>query len=204
MGIDWQYMRKSIIAATVCLGICVLMFTISNHYYQDNKMLYAAQRTAYAEITERYNAALEDVRLLESFRGPYQKLVRQGLIGDEHRLYWVETVREIAEDLKLKKVTYRIEPQTIYSADFLNDLGDVRVFASRMTLQLDLLHEGDLLYLIERLNIRAPGSFHVNQCNLRRTQDKFIMHPSNTNLFANCEFTWFTLKAAAQMSADGI
>lgn len=195
-NIDWLYMRKAIITAAVCLGICTLLFVSSYNYYQDTKMAHATQRTAFNEIQARYDASLEDVRLLQSFSDPYQKLVAQGLIGNEHRLYWVETLRKIAEDLKLKKVTYRIDPQKIYAADFLSDLGEVNVFASQMILQLDLLHEGDLLYLIEILNDRVPGSFHVNQCSLKRSQDKFVMHPSTTNLLADCEFTWFTLKAA--------
>jgi hypothetical protein len=194
-------MHKATITVVVCLGICTLMFITSQNYYHDIKIIHATQRAAYNDIQARYSAGLEDMRLLQSFSEPYQKLVNQGLIGNEHRLYWVETLRKIAEDLKLKKVTYRIDPQKIYSAEFLGDLGEISVFASQMILQLDLLHEGDLLYLIDTLNDRVPGSFHVNQCSLSRSQDKFIMHPSNTNLLADCEFTWFTLKTATNEDA---
>jgi len=198
--IDWLYIRNAVFTLAVSLVICALLFIFSNNYYHKTKTQYDQQLSSYHQIQNRYQAALEDVRLLHTFSIPYQKLVKQGLIGNEHRLYWVETVRKIAEDLKLKKVTYRIDPQTTYTANFLENSGEIGVYASRMTLKLDLLHEGDLLYLIDGLNKKIPGSFHVNKCNLKRSQDKFVMHPSNTNLFADCEFTWFTLKTNSDVT----
>lgn len=194
-NIDWRYMRSTVIFVTVCLSICALLVGVTQSYYLVINKRHIAQRNVYNQFQQQYQAAIDDKRLLRENLVPYKRLVKQGLIGKEHRLYWVEALRNIAEELKLKKVTYRIEPQQSFLADYLTDIGEISVFASPMYIQMDLLHEGDLLYLIDELNSKAPGSFHVNSCKLKRVQNKFILHPSNTNMLAECKLDWFTLKA---------
>lgn len=196
--IDWRYIRSAIIFSAVCLIIGVVLTVVTQSYYLVIFNKHTAQRSEFNRYQQEYNVAIDDRRLLQENYDPYKQLVRQGLIGNEHRLYWVETLRNIAEVLKLKKVTYRIEPQQAFVADYLTDLGEISVSASPMFLQMDLLHEGDLLYLLDELNKKAPGSFHVNNCKLKRTQNKFILHPANTNMLAECNLDWFTLKAPVQ------
>ena len=196
--IDWRYMRGTAIFVAVCAGVCALIIGAAQSHYHLSKRNYTIHQNEFNEYQEKYRAAQEDQRLLQSYYTPYKKLVHQGMIGEEHRLYWVEILRNIAGALKLKKVSYRIEPQQAFSAEYLDDIGDINVYSSRMFIKMDLLHEGDLLYVVDQLNAKAPGSFHVSSCKIKRLQQKFTYHASNTNMMAECELLLFTLKAPVQ------
>ena len=193
--IDWRYVRGTAIFSAVCVGVCVLIIGAAQSHYHLSERDYSIHKNELNEYQEKYHAAQEDLRLLQDYYAPYKKLVRQGMIGEEHRLYWVEVLRDIADTLKLKKVNYRIEPQQPFSAEYLDDSGDINVYSSRMFIQMDLLHEGDLLYVVDQLNARAPGSFHVSSCKVKRLQQNFSHTASSTNMMAECELQLFTLKA---------
>ncbi|MEO8417668.1 MAG: hypothetical protein ABI475_02965, partial [Methylophilaceae bacterium] len=64
---------------------------------------------------------------------------------------------------------------------------------SVMKLELSMLHEGDLLTLLDALEAQRNTPFIVRQCEITR----LTAISSNTlkpNLLANCELDWLTLR----------
>jgi hypothetical protein len=67
-----------------------------------------------------------------------------------------------------------------------------------MKLELDMLHEGDLLQLTESLNANNAASSMLRDCEIVRLNTNGL--PSNqliANLHAQCELDWLTLREPA-------
>lgn len=70
-----------------------------------------------------------------------------------------------------------------------------------MKLELNMLHEGDLLLLLDELDKRKITPFLVRQCEINRLSvsnfDKFAPH-----LRADCELDWLTVREPAVLGAQ--
>ena len=134
---------------------------------------------------------LEHHPTLKQHYPAFVELYRRGVIGDEHRLSWVESLRAAAADLKLPALNFEIEPQSIYAPAFPLNTGAFDVRVSRMALGLGLLHEGDLERLLTRLGERADGLFSVRDCALRRATGG---SQPGSRISAECTLEWYTLE----------
>jgi hypothetical protein len=105
----------------------------------------------------------------------------------------VEPLRETTSSLNLNKSNYRIEPRQLLTPEYIDNSGNFTLYASRMNLQLALLHEGDLLSVMAGLDSKAAGIFHVQSCDLERKQDDFLSGDVGDNLAAECQLVWYTL-----------
>ena len=131
------------------------------------------------------NAQNEEQELREKF-ARYQNIEARGYIGGERRLDWVEQIRKIKTNRKLLDIQYELEPQKVLES---NSSG-YDFMASTMKLQMQLLHEEDLLNFLTdiRDNIRAFTSVKSSNV-VRRT-----IQGSPAQLTANCSIDWITLR----------
>jgi hypothetical protein len=71
--------------------------------------------------------------------------------------------------------------------------GSVDFYASTMTVQLDLLHEEDLLRFLADLRASGNAYYLVRSCNLRRTGQAATGTTITPRLRANCEIDLITV-----------
>lgn len=201
--IDWSYLRGALrwlIAAGAC---CALMLGASSYYLHQ-------QRLAYEQLSAMRDAAREDFLTAESqgrmtgeYYARYRKLRDEGVIGPERRLDWVEAVQDSARRLHLPKVQYQIMPREPYTLANLPSYPGLTVYSSRMKLEMELLHEGDLAAVFDRLERAAPGALHVQSCSIRRLHDAPDLTAVTPNLAATCEVQWFTVQPEDVPAQDG-
>ena len=96
---------------------------------------------------------------------------------------------------------YNIAPQKIYAPQPAIDSGNFDIHYSEMKLQIDLLHEGQLLDLFSALRKQIKGHYQLEGCNMKRTtanagadDDEDIGPSVATHLKAECSGGWITLK----------
>lgn len=132
------------------------------------------------------NARNEEQELLTKW-SRYQTIVSRGYIGSERRLDWVEEIRKIRAARKLLDTFYELEPQQVL--DGTNASG-FDFMVSNMHLQMQLLHEDDLLAFLAdlRQNIRAYTS--LKSCSVTR----LTRQGSSVQLMADCSLDWVTLR----------
>lgn len=126
----------------------------------------------------------------------FSHLGSRGILGKERRLDWVEQIREIKEQRQLLGLEYEFAPQQPLAG---NDPWSF--YSSTMRLQLQLLHEEDLLNLLADLRRGAQALVQVRQCDITR-----IPHPSQfprnedmpgnlpANLQAQCFLDWISIR----------
>lgn len=123
----------------------------------------------------------------------YQQLIQQGFIGEERRMAWVDALRDIQQTHQLFDMQYSIGPQASYSPVFIVNIAPFNLYRSTMKLEVPLLHEGDLLVLLESLRIAATAPFLLRECTIVRNSDRA---PDTLTPTANaiCEVEWLTLR----------
>ena len=85
---------------------------------------------------------------------------------------------------------YTIAPQQSYTPKPPLDAGNFQLSRSSMTLQIDLLHEEQLLHLFADLSSQFNGWFMLDGCSISRTGTANELAP----LKAECTGGWFTMK----------
>ncbi|RLJ63749.1 hypothetical protein [Sulfurisoma sediminicola] len=128
----------------------------------------------------------------------YQELVERGYVTEEQRLDWIERIAQIKAARKLIDVQYELMPQKPVEAGLLpegNSGGGYEFMSSAMKLQMQLLHEDDLLGFLTDLRARVRALIVVRQCAVERiprgaTSERGVQ----AQLKADCEIDWITLR----------
>ena len=132
------------------------------------------------------NARNEEQELLAKY-SRYEGIVSRGYIGTERRLDWVEQIRKIKTTRKLLDVIYELEPQLVLDG---SNASGFDFMVSNMRLQMQLLHEEDLLFFLADLRDGMRAYTSVKSCNVvRQTRPG-----SAVQLGADCSIDWITLR----------
>ncbi len=144
-------------------------------------------------ISQQYLTVGEDAAIIRQHYPEFLELYRSGIIGKENRLNWIDTLRAASQHIKLPKLKYTIAPQALYTPEFPVDRDRITLYHSQMTLEVDLLHEGDLVSLIDDMNTRAKGLFKISSCRFIRRHDT----ANGGTIGTVCEVDWLNIKINA-------
>jgi hypothetical protein len=191
--IEWSMLRGALIGLAIALVVSIGMLAASYHFWESgNKSLKRAQSELRA-ARGRYRTVDEQEAMIATYYPQFLALESQGIIGREQRLDWIENLRRADETLKLPSLTYSINTQEPYKAEFPLPGGVYKPYASDMNLSLGLLHGQDLFSLLGRLDDSAQGLYSVDHCSLVRRRDT-PGSPREPHLTSQCQLRWFTLK----------
>lgn len=142
-------------------------------------------------------AAYADHQDIETYTVEYEGLRRRNIIGDEHRLDWIEGLQNIRQQQRVLDFKYTIAPQQAY-AQAPPDNGNFDLKLSGMTLHFDLLHEQQLMDFFDALRTDIDGRFILDHCVIERTRtetdDEQPISASAAPLKAECAGGWLTLQ----------
>jgi len=194
--IDWSIL----VAALVTLGICLVVggSIVAGSYYFENRMELEFNRNnaLFQDISRRYLSVDEEEKLIKKFYPRFVELYETGVIGREQRLNWLEVLRAVGEHKRLPGLNYEIKSQSVYSPQFPAVLGRYQLYSSNMSLDMQLLHEVDLLDVLDFVGRNAQGLYSVSECRLARSGTEIAMNPRSGNITTQCDLNWFTIKLA--------
>lgn len=192
--VDWPLLRGALAGLTVCLVVAGLVAGASYEFVESKRTALRVEKSKLLGIRGKYQTIDEEERLIEEYLPRFVALEERGVIGREFRLDWIETLRGASTELKLPELRYAIDTQDGYQPDFPVNPGAFQIYASKMRLDLGLLHEGDLPALLERIERDARGLYRVSDCALTRTASTLDLDPTKPNVRANCTLDWLTVR----------
>lgn len=183
------------------ITICMLALGAFSYQQQTQSAeLLSQQEKQLNQARQRYQSSGQEKDTIVKYLPTYQRLISEGFIGEERRIEWVDNLRVIHQDNKLFGINYNIATQEAYKPAFNLNLGNLSMYRSVMKLELAMLHEGDLLLLMEELRVRKITPFILRQCEMVKrpnsTFDKF-----SPNMQANCELDWLTVREPEVLGA---
>jgi hypothetical protein len=181
-----------VISTIVSLG----MVFGSNYFQQQMLLEFNRANATFQSISSRYLAVDEEEKLIRGYLPDFVKLYESGVIGDEQRLNWVEVLRNAGDSIKLPSLNYQIESQQVYTPPYTLSPGKFKVYSSKMMLNMQLLHEGDLFRILESLDRNARGSYSISSCSKGQSSSVITDEPDGSNISARCELLWLSIKLA--------
>jgi hypothetical protein len=142
--------------------------------------------------TERLARIAEEEREVKEKISVYQRLKALNIIGEERRLEWADSVARIRVQRELLDVRYRVERQRLL-VSLPGKPGSVDFYASAMRVNLQLLHEEDLLRFLNDLRDSGNAYYAVRDCSMSRTGNAGGGASMVPRLRADCNIDLITL-----------
>lgn len=198
LRLEWTYIRQYTVLPVVSalVALCALVATI---YVQARQTELHSQLAANQMVVqEDYAALVNRRRIVERYHQRYQQFSELGFVGMESRLDWIEVLRESSLALTLPRVSYVIEPQLTATAPVESILAgdDMEIHVSKLDLEMNLIHELDLLRFVDELQKTAPGLIKVDNCRLIWQADPQQSLTADPNILANCSVEIYSVITA--------
>jgi hypothetical protein len=191
---DWRKLRFPIIGLGVALVLVGLLVSFADQYREKNETAMQTQQNLLNQARQKLQSSGLEKETIVKYLPMYNDLLAKGFIGEERRIEWIEALRQIHAQHKLFSIDYSIALQENYQPSFLPNLGNFVLHRSVMNLKLDMLHEGDLLALLEGLHEQTTP-FIVRDCEISRPVGAQVITKNVVaNMHANCEIDWLTLR----------
>lgn len=196
IDVDWRALRGVIVLFVLALAVGAAVAGGAIRFHHDAVRGFEREKGRLESIRLRYRTIDGQRRLIDAWLPRFHGLQRDGVIGEERRLAWIERLREAAARVRLPSLRYRIERRTVYETGLEPGTGAYRPFSTVVRLEAGLLHEGDLERLFGELAIPGAGLHRVERCEIRRAGPEFVTGPDAINLLAECDLRWITLARA--------
>ncbi len=191
---DWRQLRFPILGLGLALIAAGLLASFADQYRTEEKQALQIEQGLYNQARQKFESSGQEKETIIKYLPEYNRLLAQGFIGEERRIEWIERLRQIHGQYNLFSIDYSIGQQERYQPSFITNTGNHIINRSVMELKLDMLHEGDLIHLIEDLHQETPP-FLVRECEITRPIGTDIDSKKMTaNLKAVCEIDWITLR----------
>jgi len=197
---DWQTLQTPIFILAAVTAAVISLFTAAQYFNTNQEQALLNQQNQLNAARQRYQSSGAEKAMITEYLPRYQALIIKGFVGEERRIEWVEALREQHKNHKLFGIKYGISHQEKYTPVFAANLGGFTLNRSVMKLDLDMLHEGDLLQLTESLNTKNTAPFILRDCEITRLNPAGqISNQLIANLHAQCELDWLTLREPASI-----
>ncbi|MBL8445937.1 MAG: hypothetical protein JNJ44_00830 [Zoogloeaceae bacterium] len=174
--------------------LAAVVLTLAGAYLvvlaQTRHQMRVSELTRLASDYQRTHARLlqaqrEESQIREAI-SRFRRLEGQGVVGAEHRLEWVERLAAVRQQIGLPVLEYELRPRR--PLDPTPPSGPLRMTRSGMAISATLLHEEDLLALLEGLAAEPSAIVHPVECRLSRAIG------GRRELTAQCGIDWITLE----------
>ncbi|MCP4470279.1 MAG: hypothetical protein GY815_06280 [Gammaproteobacteria bacterium] len=194
--IDWFYLRRPIIMIVVAIVVAVAFALAGYHYEKLQRDEYQAALSTLRSTHQLYSNIINDIDLLDQYRGLYSEYKSSGLLGEERRLSWIESLESTNDVLRLPTLTYNLNPQEDFKRPGFKLKRGVSVMSSPMDLTIGMLHEEDLFALLEGLRLSIRNLFTVDSCSIIRVSSvDRSLDTRKANLRSQCTIRWVTINA---------
>ena len=191
---DWKKLKTPLILLASILIAVVLLVAGTQYYNSAQASALQQQQQALNTAKQRYLSSGAEKTTITEFLPQYQQLINKGFVGEERRVEWVESLRMQHKAHRLFGIKYTINQQEDYKPSFVTNLGGFALNRSIMKLDLDMLHEGDILQLTESLNTASTTPFILRDCEMTRLNNNVFVNQLTPNMHAACELDWLTIR----------
>ena len=180
----------------VAILIAVALVVVGHQYEKSQHEEYEKAVSTLRTTHRLYRNIVNDIDLLDQYRSLYNDYKSTGLVGEERRLSWIESLESTNEVLRLPTLTYSLRPQEDFDRPKFKVQRGVEVQSSPMDLTMGLLHEEDLFALLEGLRLSIKNLFTVDSCTLSRQRGvDQSLDTKRSNLNGVCTIRWVTIDA---------
>lgn len=186
--------KRALIVFTAVVITSVLAVTQSESFMYDAYQDEQSEKRAMRIWKNKIDGSRESNKIIDEYESSYTSLVNRHIVGEENRLSWFETIQSTANARGMPLVKYKITSQNpVLDSGGQHSAKGLKVFRSKMTIDIKMAHEGDLFAMLNNLEDNAKGLFVVDMCNIEKMKDGSKTLTQNMRSF--CELSWYTFKS---------
>lgn len=184
-------------AGSLVLALCMMLagalaIWASTRLAVDVQRAHADARSALADAQRSLSAARSEEAEIAAKIDRFRALVERGAVGPEQRLAWVELIRDVRERHRLGALDYEFSPQRPLDAGIVPpDADRLEIAGSALRIRLPLLHEAQLVNVLEDLGRNASALVRVRECTIARRD---AAADAAGALQAECLLDWITFR----------
>jgi hypothetical protein len=167
---DFRRLRMPLAAAIVLLALGAACLISSGYFLDAAKAAQGATRQSRVAAQERVSRVSEEERGIRDDLVYFEQMRQRGVVGEQSRLDWIESIAKIKNERKLFEIRYNFEAQRPLDYPGLVATGAAEFVVSRLKLDMLLLHEGDLLNFLTDLQAGIKAYVSVRNCTVSRIQ----------------------------------
>jgi len=167
---DVKRLQGPLALAVVLTAIGIAALVTSQSSLDDAKKTRDASRASRVAAQERVLRVSEEEREIRENLVDFERMREHGMIGEQNRIEWIESIARIKNNRKLFEIKYKIEPQRQLDYPGVVPAGGADLVVSRMKLDMLLLHEDDLLNFLADLQAAKKAYISVRQCAVTRLE----------------------------------
>jgi type II secretory pathway pseudopilin PulG len=190
---DLSLMQWSLLAISAAALLSAAFLYVSGQYATQTQQDRRSAQTRLDDARRQLKSAQEDKQNMATYAEKYLALANNGIIGDGQRLDWMEGLEKLRQQQLVSSFRYNIAPQKTHTPMLPIDSGNFDIQYSEMTMEFDLLHEGQLLNFFAALRNQVKGHYQLEGCTLKRRNGN-EESGGMTGLTAACRGGWITLK----------
>lgn len=164
---EWRKLAPWVALVIACAVAGGTLIWYSQRVLVQEKLALTAAQAERTQNREKLSRIAEEEREVREKVEVYRRLKALGIIGPERRLEWADTMSRIRTARELLDLRYRVAPRRPL-VSVAGKPANVEFYASQMTVDLALLHEGDLLRLLSDLRESGNAYYSVNDCSIAR------------------------------------
>ncbi|NOX67757.1 MAG: hypothetical protein GXP15_01085 [Gammaproteobacteria bacterium] len=195
VDVDWRYLLKDTLWPASTALVAIVVLAASFWFVDTEQQRYAQFSSNRAAVNNDYDELIYRQRLVNRYLRRYEYFQKQGFVGSESRLDWIESLRIIAKELGLPHVTYALQPQrgVIAPVGGPGHVDDIKISQSTLELEIGLIHELDLLRFVDKLQSEVPGLIKVERCTMTRESELAELSTIHPNIVASCSIVVFSV-----------
>ena len=167
---DLKRLRVPIAVAIVLLALGAVCLIAGGYHLDEARTARDATRLSRVAAQERVLRVAEEEREIRDDLVYYDQMRQRGVVGEQSRLDWIESIARIKDDRKLFEIRYNFEAQKPLDYPGLVPAGAADFVVSRLKLDMLLLHEGDLLNFLADLQAGIRAHVSVRNCTVTRIE----------------------------------
>jgi cell division protein FtsB len=167
---DLKRLRVPLALAVLLSALGAACLATSGYYLDAAKSARDASRQTRVGAQERMAKVSEEEREIRENLVHYEQMQLRGMVGEQNRLDWIESIARIKNDRKLFEIRYNIEAQRSLDYPGVIATGAADFVVSRVRLNMLLLHEGDLLNFLADLQAAGKAHVSVRRCSVTRIE----------------------------------
>ena len=191
--LDIGVLRGALGVFVICFAIAGLMLAASFYFRDQMSREYQTHQTRFRDVSRKYLSVDEEESIIADYLPSFRTLYANGILGQEQRLSWLESLKIAGEQVKPPKLGYDLRAQNDPDMDFPLNTGSFDIHASDMELTMGLLHEKDLFDVLGVIETNAAGLFSVSSCDLSRASLNSRSGELAERIEAICSLRWYTL-----------
>ena len=194
--VDWSVLRRPLLFISVTGSLVLVLISGVNSFSEVTDRAYREESNRLVMARAQHLALGDRKRRIERFYPRYQSFALRGIIGEASRDAWVEAFRQAVDAVKLPSLRYQITRQREGVFDLSAPSSRLhQVIVNEVILDMDLLHEGDMVAFFDALEHQSVGLFRLLDCRLKRLRGNIQKNvPNRANIRALCRMHWYTLE----------